>query len=189
MAAGARRRIRICWICSEKGRVSDQGAGSTVVVYLNLGGVAWLRRPFGVRRRWMREATLAAPVSKGREFFRAGGSMHTQQYFEPLSSRDNDEGGRWISKKIIDSRTIKSPTLRIAMIGRGSLLCTVVKLEIFLQIRSSFVLEACTPPQSSSSRVAAPASNDASSFTDHRRYVEKRFIAPVANALYTNCAP
>jgi len=87
---------------------------------------------------------------------------------------------------MIDSQTIKSPTLRIAMMG---LLCTVVKLEIFLQIRSSFVLEACTPPQSSSSRVAAPASNDASSFTDHRRYVGKRFIAPVANALYTNCAP
>lgn len=45
--------------------------------------------------------------------------MHTQQYFESLSSRDNDEGGRWISKKIIDSQTIKYPILRIAMIGRG----------------------------------------------------------------------
>lgn len=117
---------------------------------------------------------------------RAGGSMHTQQYFESLSSKDNDEGGRWISKKIIDSQTIKYPTLRIAMIG---LLCTVVKLEIFLQIRSGFGLETCTPHQSSSSRVAAPVSNGASSFTDHRRYAGKRFIAPVANALYTNSAP
>lgn len=102
---------------------------------------------------------------------RAGGSMHTQQYFESLSSKDNDEGGRWISKKIIDSQTIKYHTLRIAMIG---LLCTVVKLEIFLQIRSGFGLEICTPHQSSSSRVAAPVSNGASSFTDHRRYAGKK---------------
>ncbi len=105
---------------------------------------------------------------------RAGGSMHTQQYFESLSSKDNDEGGRWISKKIIDSQTIKYPTMRIAMIGRGSLLCTVVKLEIFSHIRSSFGLETCTPHQSSSSRVAAPVSNGASSFTDHRRYAGKK---------------
>jgi len=81
-----------------------------------------------------------------------------------------------LDKRIIDSHTIKCPIVQIAMMGRGSLLCTVSRFEVFMQIRSSFVPEACTPHQSSSSRVAAPASNGTSSFMDYRRYAERGFL-------------